>query len=149
MSDHSIKALQCGARLAQDLDTAMLIANIINQRDISAMETAIRRIGMQMDNFPTTIDEYVDGVKNERIEVIKELIAKISNPAPAYHIRIGTGIPFKRLIDIALDEKPRMIVIGTKGRTNLAGVILGSTAEKMFRHCPFPLLSVRGSDSPA
>jgi nucleotide-binding universal stress UspA family protein len=101
---------------------------------------------MQVDNFPTTIGEYVEGVREERIADIKELIATIDVPIPAHNIRIATGVPFKRLIEVANDEKPRLIVIGTKGRSNLVEMILGSTAEKMFRHCPFPLLSVRPSE---
>ena len=147
LSDHSIKALGIAAGLAKDLNTEMIIVNIINQRDITAMEGAIRKIGMQVDNFPTTIGEYVDGLKEERIADIKKRLAKIDGPIPPYDIRIATGVPFKRLIEVAGDEKPRMIVIGTKGRSNLTGVILGSTAEKMFRHCPFPLLSVRAAAS--
>lgn len=147
LSDHSIKALDVAARLAQDLNTEIIIVNIINQRDISAMESAIKKIGMQVDNFPTTIGEYVSGVKEERIADIKKQADKIDGPMPPYDIRIATGVPFKRLIEVAEDEQPRMIVIGTKGRSNLTGVILGSTAEKMFRHCPFPLLSVRASAS--
>ena len=79
---------------------------------------------------------------------IPSLIAKLGSTVPHYNIRITTGVSFKRLLDIAEEEIPWMIVIGTKGRGNLAGVILGSTAEKLFRHCPFPLLSVRAISSP-
>jgi nucleotide-binding universal stress UspA family protein len=36
-----------------------------------------------------------------------------------------------------------MIVIGTQGRTGLERLILGSVAERVLRHAPCPVLTVR------
>lgn len=146
LSAYSEEAIRCGAELAHDLDAEMLVVNIINQRDVTAMEDAIGRIKTVADNFPVTIGSYLEGLKKGRTDDIREMIAQLDGPKPPHRIRIATGIPFKRLIEVAKEESPRLIVIGTKGRSNLADVILGSTAEKMFRHCPFPLLSVRSPE---
>jgi len=39
-----------------------------------------------------------------------------------------------------------LIVIGTHGRTGLDHALLGSTAERVVRHAPCPVMVVRGNE---
>jgi nucleotide-binding universal stress UspA family protein len=57
--------------------------------------------------------------------------------------RVATGIPSEEVIAAARAEDSDLIVVGTRGKTGLAHVLLGSTAERVIRGSPCPVLTVR------
>jgi nucleotide-binding universal stress UspA family protein len=56
---------------------------------------------------------------------------------------LASGIPYREIIGRAREAGAGLIVIGTHGRTGVEHVIFGSTAEKVVRMAPCPVLSVR------
>jgi len=56
---------------------------------------------------------------------------------------LATGIPYREIIGKAREVAADLIVIGTHGRTGVEHVIFGSTAEKVVRMAPCPVLTVR------
>jgi nucleotide-binding universal stress UspA family protein len=55
--------------------------------------------------------------------------------------RIVEGHPVERIVEAA--RQVDLVVVTTHGRTGLAHLLLGSTAERVVRHAPVPVLVVR------
>jgi nucleotide-binding universal stress UspA family protein len=137
LSDYSVKAFKYGCELAEEMKADLIIANVINQRDVNAVELT------QQVSERISVENYIAEQKQYRsTEIEKMMAAKYCN-IPSVSIIFKIGVPSQELLKIIGQEKPAIVVMGTKGRGNIAGVLFGSTAEKMFRHCPVPLLSVR------
>ena len=60
-----------------------------------------------------------------------------------YEIIHQIGKPFAEIIKFAKEKAVDMIVMGTHGRSALESAIMGSTAEKVVRKAPCPVLTVR------
>jgi universal stress protein A len=58
-------------------------------------------------------------------------------------VRFGTREPVEEIITEADDASADLIVIATHGYSGLKRVLLGSTAERVVRHAPCPVLVVR------
>jgi nucleotide-binding universal stress UspA family protein len=56
------------------------------------------------------------------------------------------GQPFLEICEVAKGHGVHLIVMGTHGRTGLQHVWLGSVAERVVRHAPCPVMTVRKSD---
>ncbi|MEU3274956.1 universal stress protein [Saccharomonospora sp. NPDC006951] len=65
------------------------------------------------------------------------------------HSRFETDPPIQVLLGVSASA--RMLVLGSSGRTGLAGLIVGSTTLAMVSHARCPVVSVRGDypDAPA
>lgn len=53
------------------------------------------------------------------------------------------GRPSDAIIDSAKRVKASLVVLGTHGRNALEKLLIGSTAERVVRLCPVPVLTVR------
>ncbi len=56
---------------------------------------------------------------------------------------IRWGRPSDTIVDTAARQKATLIVLGTHGRSALEKLLLGSTAERVLRLSPVPVLTVR------
>ncbi len=60
-----------------------------------------------------------------------------------YEVIFQEGEPFLEIIQMARKESVDLIVMGTHGRTGLDHILFGSTAEKVVRKSPCPVLTIR------
>jgi len=143
LSEYSIQSLKYAFELAENLDGNVIIVNVINQKDLIAVKEAINRIGLVKQSFSFSMDTYLENLKKDRSQSIQKLIEEISRHKGQIKKVIKYGVPFQKLIEAIKEENADILVMGTKGQGHIAGVLFGSTAEKMFHHCPVPLLSIR------
>ena len=136
-STHAESLLNYAASLAERLDADLVVANIINERDVQAVRT-ISAMGYDVKGAT-----YVDGVRAERLAQLASMLAKIPFPTERIKTVFKIGNPVDELLKICLAEQADLIVMGVKGRTNLETVFIGSVAEKLFRRSPVTVVSFR------
>ena len=87
----------------------------------------------------------------ERLKMRLELfIRNVTNAEiPDLEIYERAGEPSKAIVDAAKEANIDLIVMGTHGRTGLKHFVLGSVAERVVRHAPCPVLTVRLGDRQA
>ena len=56
---------------------------------------------------------------------------------------IRSGRPWNEIVEAARDLDVDLVIMGTHGYTGLKHVVMGSTAERVVRHAPCPVLIVR------
>ena len=71
------------------------------------------------------------------------LAKKVIEPELLKDVIVEVGTAFEVITNVARDFKADLIVITTHGRTGLKHVFMGSTAERVVRHAPCPVLVVR------
>ncbi len=138
-STYSKGILDYAASLAKPLGAKLLIANVVNERNLKAIEK-ISGHGYKVDS-----DKYIATVQKERVAQLEQMIDELGIADTDYDYTLLVGDPATELLRIVVRENIDMVVMGTKTR-ELRHIFTGSVAERMFRRCPVPVVSYRGED---
>ncbi|HCF61915.1 MAG TPA: universal stress protein, partial [Myxococcales bacterium] len=63
--------------------------------------------------------------------------------APEVTTHAASGVAYAEIVRFAEEQACDLIVMGTHGRTAVHRMLVGSTAERVVRHAPCPVLTVR------
>ena len=132
-SEYSLHALKYAVTFAEIFKSELIVLHIVEpivypadfsfgQVSIPAMEEEIRK---------HSEEQLTDLVAEEIPSGIKAIPI----------IRIGK--PFIEIVEVAKTENTDLIVISSHGRTGMDHVLFGSTADKVVRKAPCPVLTIR------
>lgn len=79
----------------------------------------------------------------DALRAVKEVAGQCTGIATETYVPIG--IPHSEIVRAVKDENIDLVVMATHGRTGIAHALLGSTTEKVVRHAPCPVLTIRPS----
>jgi nucleotide-binding universal stress UspA family protein len=132
-SEHSKNALKYAVPFAEKFKASIDLLYVV-EPTIYPADFSFGQIG-----FPNVEEE----LRTRGSHELENLIAKeIAGKVDARKI-VRTGKPFYEINQYALEENSSLIIIATHGHTGMEHILFGSTAEKVVRKAPCPVLVVR------
>lgn len=138
-SKYSKGILTYAADLAQATGAELLVVNVINQRNLDAVDK-ISSFGYKVD-----IGHYMETLKNECREELEKMMSSLTLPDEKVSYAFCVGDPAGELLKLVVDQEIDTVVMGVKA-TDISHIFTGSVAEKMFRKCPATIVSYRDDD---
>jgi nucleotide-binding universal stress UspA family protein len=129
------KAVNYAIKVSEDYDARLVILYIIRgNANLQTVNLPSHLIQLKKDAQTYLIQKISDKIPKESS---KEKIIRIKTEIIA-SIRIADAI-----VTYAKDKHIDLIIIGTRGRSKLKSIVLGSVASDVVRHAHCPVLTVK------
>jgi nucleotide-binding universal stress UspA family protein len=86
---------------------------------------------------------YLEELRKDAARQLEEFVRRAAQQGLTATQREVLGIPSQRINEAAEEAHADLVVLGTHGRTGLEHILLGSTAERVVKGAPCPVLTVR------
>jgi len=132
-SDFSTKALDYALAFADQFDARIILLHVV--------EPAVYPESSML--VASTLDDLHNDLRQVAQQKLSELRRdRIGERVPS-ELLVRMGRAFSEITAAALDLEVDLIILATHGYTGLKHVLLGSTTERVVRHAPCPVLTVR------
>jgi universal stress protein A len=129
-SQPSIRALHTAARFAQQYGGCITLLHVFEPPRLSPLSTYLSMVKL----------EFLMGELQSKLSKLGRMHI---DPEHLEITRVELGKPFEEIVAAARLFKTDLIIIATHGFTGVKRVLLGSTAERVIRYAPCPVLTVR------
>ncbi len=133
-SENAEHALKYAASFADKFDAELHLVHVL--QDFVAM---VPEPGLAYPPPGNFMEEMLEAAEKHMARLPESIGIEIPNVVR----ETRQGPPFLEIIRYAKENDIDMIVMGTHGRSGLVHMLLGSTAEKVVRKSPCPVLTIR------
>lgn len=132
-SECSDAAFEYALLLARKFNAKLKIIHVINE------PVDLRGFYVPHISFDTLEAEIESGAK----KMLDDFCQKRLQEGDNYSQDVIQGIPYEEIVKHAVTDDCDLIVMGTHGRGGLDHLLFGSTAEKVVRKSPIPVMTIR------
>ena len=131
-SRESFRLLEYSIALARQFGARIHVVHVRPSKEVSAIERAENLLLNYADTVAFLQDRLADVERQHDLEFSPE------------HCHVFSGRPFEEICRVAREIDADLIALATRGHGGLKRVVLGSTAERVIRYAPCPVLIPRG-----
>jgi nucleotide-binding universal stress UspA family protein len=133
-STFSEKGLRIAADLAKKYQGNLIILHVLIRRfyAVTPSEAGV---------LATTV--FVKEIEAEGKEIMEKAESSVKREGVDYECKIVQGVPAEEIVRVAQSEKVDLIVIGSRGLTEVRAFLLGSVSDKVSHHARCPVLIVK------
>lgn len=137
-SEHAKAALVFASELAACLSAKLLVLHVVHDPGDAPGFYAGRQTENELKNMEDVAAEMMD-------DFMKQISEEYPDNASLLNAEtmLLVGLPVSRILEAAEKHQPQLVVMGSKGRTGLSHILLGSKAEQLVRLSPFPVTIVK------
>jgi len=126
------------------VDHAVAVADACGAavRVLSVVDT--RALAAQSELAPS--DLVVERLEDQSEHAVTEVAERCEAAGLSVQTAVARGAPSRAICEDAAESGADLVVMGTRGRSGLDRVLLGSVTERTVRHAPVPVMAVRGGE---
>lgn len=137
LSDPSLPAIRAAAEEARRRNARLVVLSVVDWSAAAWMAAAGAPFGIA----PATASAELQQESHKLL--LASLTQAIQRLDASGEARVVEGSPASTIVECAQELQAELVVVGTRGRTGLARLALGSVAEKVIQTATCPVLAVR------
>jgi len=137
-SDYSSRAAALAAKMAKTCGATLDLVYVVPIPIINLFAPSSSMITPEF--LPQQME---DNLKNRGREILDETNRRIENEGIMINQRLEMGHPADILASLAQDENFDLMVVGSRGMSEIKGLLMGSVSTSLIHSSPCPVLIVK------